>query len=257
MQGLASNLGCGSGDTACLCRNPDFTYGIRDCSYQSCNDNAQAEQAVAYGINLCRDAGVAVATTPQATVTQATGTATVSASPVVSSIFSVITSDGNAVTTLIGETTIIPGSVGETATPSAVATSTFTTLITSGESVLTSVVETTLSGVGGVPGATSLPQTPIATEPVVGTATSSGSLVTSIVGSTTFLASMTGSEASSVLSSEASETPSATASEQESQTATGEATSASTSGLVSFAPKQTAGSAAGFLAVAGLAAMLI
>ncbi|KAF6843985.1 CFEM domain-containing protein [Colletotrichum musicola] len=254
MQGLASNLGCGSGDTACLCRNPDFTYGIRDCSYQSCNDNAQAEQAVAYGINLCRDVGVAVATTPQATVTQATGTATVSASPVVSSIFSVITSDGSAVTTLIGETTIIPGSVGETATPSAVATSTFTTLITSGESVLTSVVETTLSGVGGVPGATSLPQTPIATEPVVGTATSSGSLVTSIVGSTTFL---TGSEASSVLSSEASETPSATASEQESQTATGEATSASTSGLVSFAPKQTAGSAAGFLAAAGLAAMLI
>ncbi|WYZ37390.1 hypothetical protein EsH8_II_000896 [Colletotrichum jinshuiense] len=265
MQGLASALGCTSGDTACLCRNPNFSYGIRDCSYQSCTNAADAEQAVSFGIDLCRQAGVAVTASPgattvatqpsgagTATVTQPAGTATVTASPIVSSVFSTIVSGGSTITTFVGLTTIVPtasgGGDGESATPSPVSTSTFTTIITSGGSTFTSVGETTLFGIGGVPGATSAPQTAVTTAPIVSTITSDGSVITSTIGSTTLFSSLTGSAASSALSSQASEASSA------SGTQTGSATSSSTSGL---ACKQTAVPAAGFLAAAGLAAMLL
>ncbi|OHE92623.1 CFEM domain-containing protein [Colletotrichum orchidophilum] len=260
MQGLASDLGCTAGDNACLCRNPNFAYGIRDCSFQSCADASDAEAAVAAGIELCRQAGVVVTVIPGATVTQPTGTSTVTAVPVVSSIFSEITSGGSTITTLLGVTTLAPSVSGgsESATPSPVSTSTFTTIVTSGESTITSVGETTLFGVGGVPGATSLPQTAVTTEPVVSTITSGGSVITSTVGSTTVLSSLTGGEASSALSSQASEaTGATTTANSESGTATGTATGTAASSSSSGLAKQTAVPVAGFLAAAGFVAMLI
>ncbi|GKT57214.1 CFEM domain-containing protein [Colletotrichum tofieldiae] len=242
MQGLASDLGCTAGDTACLCRNPNFTYGIRDCSFQSCQQSGDAQQAVAAGVELCRQAGVAVEVTPVVTVSQLTGTATVTPS----------VSGGSAV-----------------ATPSPVTTSSFTTVITSGGSTITSVGETTIFGVGGVPGASSVPASAVTTAPIVSTITSGGSVITSTIGSTTILSSLTGSDASSALSSQASdaseastatatetqsETATETQSESATQTQTGAATSASESGN---AAKQTAVPVAGFLAAAGFAVMLI
>ncbi|GJC82468.1 GPI-anchored CFEM domain protein ARB_01545 [Colletotrichum liriopes] len=244
MQGLASDLGCTAGDTACLCRNPNFTYGIRDCSFQSCQQSGDAQQAVAAGVELCRQAGVAVEVTPVVTVSQPTGTATVTPS----------VSGGSSV-----------------ATPSPVTTSSFTTVITSGGSTITSVGETTIFGVGGVPGASSVPASAVTTAPIVSTITSGGSVITSTIGSTTILSSLTGSDASSALSSQASDaseasTATATATETQSesatetqsesatQTQTGAATSASESGN---AAKQTAVPVAGFLAAAGFAVMLI
>ncbi|GKT49899.1 GPI-anchored CFEM domain protein ARB_01545 [Colletotrichum spaethianum] len=239
---LASDLGCTAGDTACLCRNVNFTYGIRDCSLESCQQASDAQQAVAAGVDLCRQAGVAVQVSPVVTVVQPTGTATATAS----------VSGGSSV-----------------ATPSAVTTSTFSTVITSGGSTITSVGETTIFGVGGVPGASSAPASAITTAPIVSTITSDGTVITSTIGSTTILSSLTGSDASSALSSQASDaseastataTDSATAtvtetqSETGTQTQTGAATSASESGN---AAKQTAVPIAGFLAAAGLAAMLI
>lgn len=48
----ASELGCDAGDRACLCLNPNFTYGVRDCSSAICDDNEVAN-IVEYAINLC------------------------------------------------------------------------------------------------------------------------------------------------------------------------------------------------------------
>ncbi|KAK1723806.1 hypothetical protein CaCOL14_000709 [Colletotrichum acutatum] len=259
MQGLASDLGCTAGDNACLCRNPNFAYGIRDCSFQSCTQSSDAEAAVASGIELCRQAGVVVTVIPGATVTQPTGTVTATAVPVVSSIFSEITSGGSTLTTLLGVTTLTGVASGgsESATPSPVSTSTFTTVITSGESTITSTGETTLFGVGGVPGATSLPQTAVTTEPVVSTITSDGSVITSTIGSTTVLSSLTGGEASSALSSQASEATGATTTTGGSGSASGSATGTAASSSSSGLAKQTAVPVAGFLAAAGFAAMFI
>ncbi|KAL0940845.1 uncharacterized protein CTRU02_203608 [Colletotrichum truncatum] len=254
MQGQATALGCTAGDNACLCRNPNFTYGIRDCSYQSCPGAAQAEQGVAAGVEICRAAGVVVATTPEATVVKPTGTATVIVPPVVSTIFSVITSDGKTITTAIGHTTIAPvdNANGGTPVSSAVSTSTFTTVVTNGGSTFTTTGETTLFGIGGVPGGASLPhQTQVTTVPVVSTITTGDSVITSTIGSTTILA---GPDPTSVQPSQEADVSSHTETHQTTQSRTGQATSASSTG---HAPKQTAGPAAGILAAAGLAAMLM
>jgi len=254
MQSFATNLGCTAGDTACLCRNPDFTYGIRDCSFQSCQQSGDAQQAVAAGIELCRQAGVAVEATPGVTVTQPAGSATATAAPVVSSMFSVITSGGSTLTTLVGETTITPPVSGGSAvaTPSPVTTSTFTTVITSDGSTITSVGETTILGVAGFP---------VTTAPIVSTITDGDTVVTSTIGMTTILSTPTGSDASSAVSSQASDaseastaTPTETQSESATATESGQATSTSETGN---AAKQTAVPVAGFLAAAGFAAMLI
>lgn len=48
----ASDLSCDSGDVGCLCANPDFTYGIRDCSLEACTNDAQA--IINYGAEYCK-----------------------------------------------------------------------------------------------------------------------------------------------------------------------------------------------------------
>jgi len=65
-------LGCASAaDSACLCANANFGYGVRDCSNGACGaDVAAASSAIAYGSALCSCVGTAAATAP------ATSTAT-------------------------------------------------------------------------------------------------------------------------------------------------------------------------------------
>lgn len=53
----ASELGCASGDAACLCNNMNFAYGIRDCSNAACGPEA-AIPVIAYGNQYCSGAGV-------------------------------------------------------------------------------------------------------------------------------------------------------------------------------------------------------
>ena len=48
----SSDLGCGAEDAGCLCKNVNFTYGIRDCSLQACQDDA--EGIINYGAEYCR-----------------------------------------------------------------------------------------------------------------------------------------------------------------------------------------------------------
>lgn len=41
MNAKASELGCTSGDMACLCKSQNYEYGIRDCTTEACpNDDA-------------------------------------------------------------------------------------------------------------------------------------------------------------------------------------------------------------------------
>ncbi|TIC91699.1 GPI-anchored CFEM domain protein [Colletotrichum higginsianum] len=52
---IAKGFGCASGDNACLCKQQDFVFGIRDCAAQSC---AAAETAKVndYVTGLCATA---------------------------------------------------------------------------------------------------------------------------------------------------------------------------------------------------------
>jgi hypothetical protein len=53
MLGQASALGCSSTDVACLCKNQNFGFGIRDCSYQACPPNTDIAAIIAYGNTYC------------------------------------------------------------------------------------------------------------------------------------------------------------------------------------------------------------
>lgn len=114
----ASELGCDAGDRACLCLNPNFTYGVRDCSSAICDDNEVAN-IVEYAINLCSGAGVAITTDGGSATATRTGegsdesasvtSVTITGTP--STIYSVFSSDGEATSTPVG-TTIIGGVAG-------------------------------------------------------------------------------------------------------------------------------------------------
>ncbi|POS85331.1 hypothetical protein EPUL_004485 [Erysiphe pulchra] len=56
MLAKAHELGCADGDAACLCRNVDFAYGIRDCSTDVCGSQ-QVAPVIAYGESYCKNAG--------------------------------------------------------------------------------------------------------------------------------------------------------------------------------------------------------
>lgn len=56
MLAKASELGCAAGDAACLCRNVDFAYGIRDCSTDVCGPQ-QVASVISYGESYCKNAG--------------------------------------------------------------------------------------------------------------------------------------------------------------------------------------------------------
>lgn len=48
----STELGCDTGDIACLCTNKNFIYGLRDCSGAICSES-EASQVVKYGIAIC------------------------------------------------------------------------------------------------------------------------------------------------------------------------------------------------------------
>lgn len=53
MFALAPSLGCKADDAACLCKNNNFQYGIRDCSNEACGADV-ATQAIAYANSFCK-----------------------------------------------------------------------------------------------------------------------------------------------------------------------------------------------------------
>lgn len=47
-------FGCSTtNEASCLCANQNFTYGIRDCSNESCDNSANAASVINYGIAYC------------------------------------------------------------------------------------------------------------------------------------------------------------------------------------------------------------
>jgi hypothetical protein len=52
----AQELGCNAGDNACLCKNVNFGYGIRDCSNAVCTASSDVAAATSYGSSFCASA---------------------------------------------------------------------------------------------------------------------------------------------------------------------------------------------------------
>lgn len=57
MIGMADDFKCGSTDAACLCKNANFEFGVRDCANESCGSKDDAEKVIAYGKEYCKKAG--------------------------------------------------------------------------------------------------------------------------------------------------------------------------------------------------------
>jgi len=54
MEGIAVNqFKCAQGDFACYCGNPDFGYGVRDCSNQACGSPDAASSVISYASSFC------------------------------------------------------------------------------------------------------------------------------------------------------------------------------------------------------------
>ncbi|KAJ4306681.1 hypothetical protein N0V88_000045 [Collariella sp. IMI 366227] len=218
--------GCSQDDVVCMCKNQDFGYGIHDCSVQICGSLDDANAAIEWGNNLCANAQNPI-NLPSATALGSNINPSASASEVVTTIIS-----GSS--TFVTTSTVESESDEETSTATPI-TSTWTSVFTSGDVTTTMTGETTVSGISGIAGATSVPETTITSE-IVSTKTEDSTTFETTIGTTTFVSSYTGDALSSALSSQASEA-SSTSSGNDAQ--------------------MTAAPVFGILAAAGIAAALL
>jgi len=56
MNAKAGEFSCSTSDTACLCKNVNYGYGVRDCSSAYC-DAVQVPNAGKYAYELCPNLG--------------------------------------------------------------------------------------------------------------------------------------------------------------------------------------------------------
>lgn len=129
MLAKARELGCADGDSACLCKNIDFAYGIRDCSHEVCGPE-QAIPVVAYGSNYCKTASgngdgsqtsanntllAPVPSTASTTITQSKNnpdvTTSQSMSVTTSAVVTTVSSGDDVNTSTIGSATISSSSM--------------------------------------------------------------------------------------------------------------------------------------------------
>lgn len=54
IQIASSQLGCDQGNVTCYCTEPDFGYGIRDCSTEACPNQQDAQEVIAFGTTYCQ-----------------------------------------------------------------------------------------------------------------------------------------------------------------------------------------------------------
>ncbi|CAG7565416.1 unnamed protein product [Fusarium equiseti] len=135
----SQELGCDAGDISCLCTNSDFIYGLRDCSAAICNDE-QAAAVVAYGLAICRQAGVQITTGSAGSVSaSATGTGAVR------TVLSTLTESDSTITSALS--TISGTATG--ANEDDLSVSTYTSVFTNSEGdEVTSTVKEILGGAG-------------------------------------------------------------------------------------------------------------
>ncbi|KAG9258116.1 uncharacterized protein F5Z01DRAFT_319336 [Emericellopsis atlantica] len=99
----ARELGCEDADIQCLCQNPDFTYGLRDCAREACSGDDQ-EALVSAGLKVCANVGVGITTGSE-------GNPTITATSTADALVTTITSDGSAWTTSTMDPSNVVGSV--------------------------------------------------------------------------------------------------------------------------------------------------
>lgn len=68
-----STLGCSSADPACVCRNPNFGYGVRDCSNGACGSSVGAS-VITWASNYCSIAEASKTTQPSTATPTPTAT---------------------------------------------------------------------------------------------------------------------------------------------------------------------------------------
>jgi hypothetical protein len=220
MLAKATEFGCEAEDVACICRDNRFSWGVHDCSVESCGDVGMANAVISFGNELCSGAGEAV-NIPSAT---AVGSGAATGSPVTTSeVVSTITSGDSTIVTTLVTTISDDENAGGDAT--AITTSTWTSVVTSDGATNTVTGETTISGTDGEASGTPTPETTITT-PVVSTVTD---------GSSTFETTIS----------------TATITSSDSNDGVEESTSSALGAQMTAAP------ALGFLAAAGIAAALL
>ena len=90
--GQYSTLGCSSADPACVCRNANFGYGIRDCTNGACGSSIGAS-IIAWASNYCSISEAAKTTSP----------ATATATPTATSISSLPSCGQTCMNNMIGQ----------------------------------------------------------------------------------------------------------------------------------------------------------
>lgn len=132
-------LGCSDGDNACLCRNANFAYGVRDCSAELCVSSTTGEQALNYVFEFCKNEDVQLSTVVSSGTLDATGGAGDGggAVPVSTVDFtSTITTDGSTITTT-GASTMFSTPTGSIS-PSASASQIVSTIVSDGSTFVSS-----------------------------------------------------------------------------------------------------------------------
>ncbi|KIX03753.1 uncharacterized protein Z518_07306 [Rhinocladiella mackenziei CBS 650.93] len=151
MLGAASSLGCppvnGQPDATCLCANPDFGYGVRDCANEVCPSGTDTNSIIQYGLSYCAaaapgtSAGALSATSALTAGGTATGTAGTtgsgdiggSSTPIsTETLFSTLTTDGSTITSAIGTSTLYSATGAGATGPSPATTGAETSPATAG-----------------------------------------------------------------------------------------------------------------------------
>jgi hypothetical protein len=52
MLAAAGDFGCGSTNITCLCADPRFGYGLRDCTNEACGSDVYSAVS-SYGVSVC------------------------------------------------------------------------------------------------------------------------------------------------------------------------------------------------------------
>merc|ERR1712169_113319 len=154
MLGQAAALGCSATDVACLCKNDNFGFGIRDCSYQACPPDTNVAAIIAYGNSYC--ASVASTASGDFAATSAlTASGTASGPAGSASGISTLTggAGGSGSATATGSGTA-GGAGGAGTSSSAISTETQFSTFTSDGSTITSAIGTStifsvVAGAGG------------------------------------------------------------------------------------------------------------
>jgi len=116
----AENLNCtSSSDYACMCNNPDFLYGVHDCSYEYCQNNTAANIAIAWGNSFCGSNSGTI-TVPSVTGTYSgNGTSATASTPTATTVLvETITSGSSVFVTTVSSTLFGPAPGAATTTPS-------------------------------------------------------------------------------------------------------------------------------------------